>query len=273
MRERAFGMKFLRRTSAGSSCSSAANTSIARSIACVASGRPAPRNAAIGVVFVTHGAPRALDRRERVDAARHQAGQVREEGAEARVGAAVRPRSRAGTRATFPSRSRADRERQLLAAAVVERDHALASASPSSARAARVRRASQTTRISSTLSHLRAEAAADVRARPRGPAPGRGRASRRATRRSWCGVCVESQAVSRPSAPTSAAAERGSSGHGRHPLADERARDDDVAAVEELLVALRRAADARRRSCRRPGTAAPRPSAPRAGRRRPGSGS
>ena len=32
--------------------------------------------------------------------------------------------------------------------------------------------------------------------------------------RSWCGVCVESQAVSRPSAPTSAAAERASSGHG-----------------------------------------------------------
>ncbi len=34
------------------------------------------------------------------------------------------------------------------------------------------------------------------------------------TMRSWCGVCVESQAVTRPSGPTSAAAERGSSGHG-----------------------------------------------------------
>ena len=32
--------------------------------------------------------------------------------------------------------------------------------------------------------------------------------------RSWCGVCVESQAVSRPSGPSSAAHERGSSGHG-----------------------------------------------------------
>ena len=32
--------------------------------------------------------------------------------------------------------------------------------------------------------------------------------------RSWCGVCVESHAVTRPSGPTSAAAERGSSGHG-----------------------------------------------------------
>ena len=31
---------------------------------------------------------------------------------------------------------------------------------------------------------------------------------------SWCGVCVESQAVRRPSSPTTAAAERGSSGHG-----------------------------------------------------------
>ena len=32
---------------------SAANTSIARSIACAASGRPAPRNAVIGAVLVT----------------------------------------------------------------------------------------------------------------------------------------------------------------------------------------------------------------------------
>ena len=34
------------------------------------------------------------------------------------------------------------------------------------------------------------------------------------TMRSWCGVWVESQAVSRPSGPSSAADERGSSGHG-----------------------------------------------------------
>ncbi len=31
---------------------------------------------------------------------------------------------------------------------------------------------------------------------------------------SWCGVCVDSQAVSRPSGPSSAAHDRGSSGHG-----------------------------------------------------------
>ncbi len=47
------GMKFRRLTSAGSIPSSAANVSIARSITCAASGRPAPRNAPIGVVFVT----------------------------------------------------------------------------------------------------------------------------------------------------------------------------------------------------------------------------
>ncbi len=50
-------MKFLRRTSIGSMPSSAANMSIARSIACVASGRPAPRNAEIGVVFVATERP------------------------------------------------------------------------------------------------------------------------------------------------------------------------------------------------------------------------
>ena len=42
-----------RRTSAGSIPISAANRSIARSIAAVASGRPAPRYAPIGVVVVT----------------------------------------------------------------------------------------------------------------------------------------------------------------------------------------------------------------------------
>jgi len=46
-------MKFLRRTSAGSRPASAANASNARSIACDASGRPAPRKAVVGVVFVT----------------------------------------------------------------------------------------------------------------------------------------------------------------------------------------------------------------------------
>ena len=47
------GMKFRRRTSAGSSDSSAASRSIARSSICVASGRPAPRTGPIGVVLVT----------------------------------------------------------------------------------------------------------------------------------------------------------------------------------------------------------------------------
>ena len=45
-------MKFLRRTSGGSIPISAANMSMARSIACVASGRPAPRNAPVGVALV-----------------------------------------------------------------------------------------------------------------------------------------------------------------------------------------------------------------------------
>ncbi len=54
MRGKESGAKKLRlRTSAGSMPSSAANMSIARSIAWHASGRPAPRNAPIGVVFVT----------------------------------------------------------------------------------------------------------------------------------------------------------------------------------------------------------------------------
>ena len=46
-------MKLRRRSSAGSRSSSAASASIARSIAYVASGRPAPRYAPVGVVFVT----------------------------------------------------------------------------------------------------------------------------------------------------------------------------------------------------------------------------
>ena len=46
-------MKLRRRTSAGSSPISAAKVSIARSIACAASGRPAPRNAVVNAVLVT----------------------------------------------------------------------------------------------------------------------------------------------------------------------------------------------------------------------------
>ena len=52
-----FGTKFLRRTSAGSSPISAAKRSSARSIACAASGRPAPRIEVVGVVFVTTDRP------------------------------------------------------------------------------------------------------------------------------------------------------------------------------------------------------------------------
>ena len=51
------GIRFRRRSSTGSIPSSAASMSIARSIACVASGRPAPRNEVIGVVFVTTERP------------------------------------------------------------------------------------------------------------------------------------------------------------------------------------------------------------------------
>jgi hypothetical protein len=47
------GSRLRRRTSAGSTPISAANRSIARSTAAVASGRPAPRYAPTGVVFVT----------------------------------------------------------------------------------------------------------------------------------------------------------------------------------------------------------------------------
>ena len=47
------GMKFLRRISTGSMSSSSAAMSSMRSTRCVASGRPAPRYAAVGVVFVT----------------------------------------------------------------------------------------------------------------------------------------------------------------------------------------------------------------------------
>ena len=52
--------KLLRRTSAGSSPTSAANRSIARSTVAVASGRPAPRKASVGTVLVT--TERACDR-------------------------------------------------------------------------------------------------------------------------------------------------------------------------------------------------------------------
>ena len=48
-----FGRRLRRRTSTGSIPSSAANRSIARSTAAIASGRPAPRYAATGVVLVT----------------------------------------------------------------------------------------------------------------------------------------------------------------------------------------------------------------------------
>src|SRR5262245_60136982 len=75
------------------------------------------------------------------------------------------------------------------------------------------RRASQQTRISSTASILAPK-----------PPPTSGAITRTCDGsrpstpdriiRSWCGVCVQSQAVSRPSSPTSAAADRGSSGHG-----------------------------------------------------------
>ena len=52
------GIRFFRRTSTGSMPSSAAIRSIARSTSAVASGRPAPRYAATGVVFVTTLHPR-----------------------------------------------------------------------------------------------------------------------------------------------------------------------------------------------------------------------
>ncbi len=48
-----FLIRFTRRTSAGSIPISVANRSMARSIAAAASGRPAPRYAVVGVVFVT----------------------------------------------------------------------------------------------------------------------------------------------------------------------------------------------------------------------------
>ena len=56
------------------------------------------------------------------------------------------------------------------------------------------------------------------------------------TMRSWWGVCVESQAVSRPSGPTLGGRRARLERARRHALAVERARHDDVAAVEQLLV-------------------------------------
>ena len=47
------GIRFFRRSSAGSIPSSVASRSIARSTSAVASGRPAPRYGATGVAFVT----------------------------------------------------------------------------------------------------------------------------------------------------------------------------------------------------------------------------
>ncbi len=53
------GIRFCRRTSTGSSAAFAANRSTARSITWLASGRPAPRNEVMGVVFVTTERPSA----------------------------------------------------------------------------------------------------------------------------------------------------------------------------------------------------------------------
>jgi hypothetical protein len=52
-----FGTRFRRRTSAGSMPISRAKRSIPRSMAAVASGRPAPRYAAVGHVFVSTDFP------------------------------------------------------------------------------------------------------------------------------------------------------------------------------------------------------------------------
>ena len=118
-------MKFLRRTSAGSMPISAAKRSIVRSIACAASGRPAPRIVVIGVVFVTTERAFDLDLRDRVHPARHEPGQIREEGADARVRAGVREDVEP-VGEQLPVARAAERELEPLAAAVGEREHALA---------------------------------------------------------------------------------------------------------------------------------------------------
>ena len=94
-------MKFLRRISTGSMSSSSAAMSRMRSSIAAASGRPAPRYAAIGVVFVSDGLPVELDLRDEVDVVRHHLREERQERADAgvRTGVADRPHAEPGDRA------------------------------------------------------------------------------------------------------------------------------------------------------------------------------
>ena len=232
------GMRLRRRTSAGSSPISAANRSIARSIACVASGRPAPRNGPIGVVLVTTLTVLGLDLRDRVHAARHQRREAREDRAEARVRARVLRRRRSRYAWTSPSRLPPIVNSSTRRATVRHRDHVLA---------ARLRPADRTP----GLAREPGDEDRPRRSRPFAPKPPptSGATTRtslgleaedqpRGPWRSWCGVCVESHSVSRPSSPTAATHAARLERAGRQPLAHETARDDDVAAVEQRLVGL-----------------------------------
>ena len=190
-----------------------------------------------------HRAALELDPRDRVDAARHQRRQVRQERAERRVRAGVLQRRRAGRRAPCRRASRRCVKSRRCA-------RPCGSATMLSLRVSVQRtglpswRASQTTSSSSTSSVFAPK-----------PPPTSGAMTRtcRGSRpsvpasriRSWCGVCVESQAVSRPSAPDLGGGRARLERARRHALADERARDDDVAAVEQLLVVVGRAGTGR----------------------------
>ena len=158
-----------------------------------------------------HRVERAFDAWDRVHAARHQQRQVRQERAEHGIRAAVLEQVEPVGEHLAVARP-AELELHVLRAAVVIAT--MLSLRVSVQRTGRsTRPASQTIRISSTLSSFAPK-----------PPPTSGLMIRSCDgsspsvpaipSRSMCGACVVSQAVIRPSGAASAAAERGSSGHG-----------------------------------------------------------
>ena len=217
-----------------------------RSIACAASGLPAPRIVVMGVVFVTTETPFDLDARDGVHPAREQPGQVRQKGADTRVRTGIRQDVDPVGEQLAVARP-AERELEPLAAAMRERDHALAprlrpadglpevTGEPDDQRFLRAERA------------LGAETAADVR----------GYHAQLTGLHAQCGRDAEVIAVRHlRGEPCRHAAVGVDLGRRRahlqrapgHSLADECVGDDDLAPLEEVLVvvhAARTAGDVR----------------------------
>ena len=189
-------------------------------------------------MFVTTDLPSNSMRRDVVDAARHQRGQVRQERAEPRVRAAVLQRLEP-VREHLAVLRPADGEVELLRAAVRQRDHALAARLRPAHRPAELPRQPDEQDLLG-VDHLRAEAAADVggdhadvrRIEPEHPGEHHPVLMRRLRRQPGGDAAVGADLRG-----GRARLERAR----RHPLAEQRPGDDGVAAVEQLLVVLGRA--------------------------------